>query len=92
MTTRTRKDVALKLKERSKHDQKVVKCFLSSLLVNQDNKQQIQLEMTKLHIVNSRDQASTSKSASIVILRQVNNVTQKFYFFLLKFVYKLHLI
>lgn len=28
--------------------------------------QQIQLEMTKLHIVNSRDQASTSKSASIV--------------------------
>ena len=41
--------------------------------------QQIQLEMTKLHIVNSRDQASTSKSASIVNdtnneLEDINNI------------------
>ena len=41
MTTRTRKDVALKRKERKNNDQKVVKCFLSSLLVNQDKKLQI---------------------------------------------------
>ena len=41
MTTRTRKDVALKRKERKNKDQKVVKCFLSSLLINQDKKGQI---------------------------------------------------
>ena len=41
MTTRKRPDVALKRKERAKNDQKVVKCFLSSLLINQDKKEQI---------------------------------------------------
>ena len=75
MTTRKRKDVALKLKERSKHDQKVVKCFLSSLLVNQDNKQQIIQVIKERVTALSKRQVIASVSLNYLIKELFHDVS-----------------
>ena len=74
MTTRKRADVALKLKERKNYDQKVVKCFLSSLLVNQDKKQQI-IEAIKNRVTAlSKRQVIASISLNYLIKELFHNV------------------
>ena len=74
MTTRKRADVALKRKERKNKDQKVVKCFLSSLLVNQDKKLQI-IEAIKERVTAlSKRQVIASISLNYLIKELFHNV------------------
>ena len=74
MTTRKRADVALKRKEKKNYDQKVVKCFLSSLLVNQDKKIQI-IEAIKERVsAISKRQVIASISLNYLIKELFHNV------------------
>ena len=74
MTTRKRPDVALKRKERAKNDQKVVKCFLSSLLVNQDKKTQIIQAIKERVTALSKRQVIASISLNYLIKELFHNV------------------
>lgn len=64
---RIREDVAKKKQERRTKDQTVVKCFLSSLIVNQENKQQIIKAINDRVIAYSKRQVIASIGLNYII-------------------------